>query len=341
MSYAEEPYCLRLSVDAFDQAAGPGDAWPRALRGTDHAPSIGALGAGSGRQPTLHGALQRDAPGLLADLRMRWAPAPLLMPASWPRGTVAVALPLDALPALQRRGLDQLVWSGADEGAGWTEALPRALQVASPSRIRSFVAGRLCAEEALRRLDSNQEWGGVCEAEPLSPAASTFPAAVGQGRHGEPLWPALHGRPLLGSITHSERWAVAVVCPKNFIQGIGIDCEERMDAQAHAAARKVCFTPQELKRFPELARDTALATMVYAAKEAFYKAIWPRVQRFVDFMEVEVLTLDRDGGVLRLQAEASDVAALLRERWLHRFTERAGTVHAVSSLFAHEDSTSP
>ncbi len=301
----------------------------------------GHLTQASGQEPTLHSALQRHAPALLARLRMHWAPAPLLMPANWPLGTFAVALPLAVLPSLQREGPGRMVWAGADAATGsiWTRAMPRALWRASPQRIRSFVAGRLCAEEALRRLNASLD-GHVRsgEAEPLAPAgASAIPAAVGLGLHGEPLWPSMRAQQVLGSITHSERWAVALVCPRDLIQGIGIDCEERMDAQAHAAARQVCFTPQEFKRFPELARDTALATVVYAAKEAFYKAIWPRVQRFVDFMEVEVLALDRDGGVLRLDAQTPDVAALLRERWLHRFTERAGTVHAVSAMFVTEN----
>jgi 4'-phosphopantetheinyl transferase EntD len=312
-----------------------------ALVDSEAGAGTGHLTQGNGQEPTLHSALQRHAPVLLARLRMHWAPAPLLALASWPRGTFAVALPLAVLPSLQHDGPGRMVWAGADAATGsiWTRALPRALWKASPQRIRSFVAGRLCAEEALRRLnaslDGHMRSG---EAELLAPAgASAITAAIGLGPHGEPLWPSMRAQQLLGSITHSERWAVALVCPRDLIQGIGIDCEECMDAQAHAAARLVCFSPQEFKRFPELARDTALATVVYAAKEAFYKAIWPRVQRFVDFMEVEVMALDRDGGVLRLDSQAPDVAALLRERWLHRFTECAGTVHAVSAMFATED----
>jgi 4'-phosphopantetheinyl transferase EntD len=287
---------------------------------------------------TWHSAIERQTPAALEQLQRQWRTPPLFMPHSWPPGTSAVALPLSAIPLLKRQGtepetLDRTAWPSKCTGHGlaeleWGRCVPRALHGASLRRLRSFMAGRLCAEAALNRLVSSATViPGFC-------ISTGVAEGIDMGPHGEPVWPEVNGHCLTGSITHSERWAAAVVCPKAVIQSIGIDCEELMDGQSHDAALEICFTKWELARYPDLARDAALTTAMYAAKEAFYKAIWPYVRRFVDFTEVEVLGMERPCGTLHLQSKSRDVAMLLRQRWLHRFTLCGGTVHAVSALFS-------
>lgn len=209
----------------------------------------------------------------------------------------------------------------------WAISTPPALSNASSPRLRSFIAGRLCAELALHRLTK------VAESMHDHTLAAVIQEGVGMGPQGEPIWPLVHGQLVAGSITHSERWALAVVSLKKQISSIGIDCEELMDAQSHAAALQVCFTERELKRFADLERNTVLATILYSVKEAFYKAVWPYVRRFVDFKEVEILVLDIDTGILHLESQSSDLVPLLRKRWLHLFTQQNETVHAMSTLF--------
>lgn len=287
---------------------------------------------------TWHSAIERQAPAALEQLQRQWSIPPLFGPHSWPPGTSAVALPLSAIPLLKRQGIEPEAvtrTAGPSKCTGhglaeleWGRCVPRALHGASSRRLRSFMAGRLCAEAALHRLVSSATGiPGFC-------ISTGIPEGIDMGPQGEPVWPEVGGHCLTGSITHSERWAAAVVCPKAVIQSIGIDCEELMDGQSHDAALQVCFTKWELGRYPDLAPDATLATAMYAAKEAFYKAIWPYVRRFVDFTEVEVLEMDRPSGTLHLQSKSQDVAVLLRQRWLHRFTLCGGTVHAVSALFS-------
>lgn len=276
----------------------------------------------------LQSMVRRFAPAVLTRLDDQREPTPLLLHPALPYGIKAVALPLACLPVLKRTSGGKLVCAEQEDvGWDWGQCLPRSIQDASPQRIRSFIAGRLCAEKALQRLHQSHA--------PLNNGYGGMSTAVDMGPRGEPIWPQWQGQHLIGSITHSERLAAAVVCPKHFIQAIGIDCEEFMDAQCQAAALQLCFTAQELERFPDLARDSALTTLMYATKEAFYKAIWPTVQRFVDFKEVEVDSLDRESGVLQLFSRSHDVAMLLRERWLHCFRESGGDVHALSALIAH------
>jgi enterobactin synthetase component D len=195
------------------------------------------------------------------------------------------------------------------------EGLPPGIAASVPRRRLSFVAGRLCAEQALRRL-------GITE-------------GVGRGAAGEPLWPA----GMLGSITHTDVTACALVAACDPAPGaerrigLGIDSQTLVDEGGLAAVVSVCCTPRErgslLDRFA--LRDRGLAaTVVFALKEAFYKAVHPTVARFVDFDELEVRTLDLDAGSATLAPALPELpaAALLEGR----FTIVDDEVHALVEL---------
>ncbi|HEX4511564.1 MAG TPA: 4'-phosphopantetheinyl transferase superfamily protein [Burkholderiaceae bacterium] len=167
--------------------------------------------------------------------------------------------------------------------AAWLDAgqvaalVPIELARAIPRRQLSFVAGRLCAEEALRRIG---------QAGP-----------VGRGAVGEPLWPAQ----VVGSITHTDQLACALVAPATpGRRGLGIDSERIDDEASLQAVLALCCTPRERdvlftgRRTPQEERRTA--TIVFALKEAFYKAIHPTLGRFVDFGELEVGSIDLGSG---------------------------------------------
>ncbi len=287
--------------------------------------------------PSVLGAMRSRAPSLHERLRAAWEGPALLPTSHWPRGASAVALALAALPSLKRDGIEKLDWDDlAEEGASvghdfdWRICVPEALQDAGCKRLRSFMAGRLCAEEAIRRRRALSE--PLHESGPVG----QLETSIGMGQSGAPVWPLIGGQRLVGSITHSDRWAVAVVCPSTSIRCIGIDCEESMDAQSHAAVLQLCFTHEEHRRFPVLSTDATLASVVFSAKEALYKAVWPILGRYVDFKEVQVLALDSVAGTLGFESSSDDLDALLRGHWTHRFLLQEGCVHTVSALSTDE-----
>lgn len=188
---------------------------------------------------------------------------------------------------------------------------PPQLGRAVARRQLAYVAGRLCAEEALRRLGR--------------------PGAVQRGHEGEPLWPAQ----ICGSITHTDRIACAMVVPQGVgRRGLGIDSEQIDDDASLQAVLSICCTPGERAALFDTpgpaARDRQVATVVFALKEAFYKAIHPSVARFVDFDEVDVADLDLDRGHARLQPRLPEWPANVSLPGRYAIVE--STVHAVIDL---------
>lgn len=127
---------------------------------------------------------------------------------------------------------------------------------AVPKRQREFAAGRILARQL----------------------GLPGPLRVGTAR--EPLWPA----GIVGSITHCDDLAAVAItrCPGL----LGIDVEAARSLPD--GVRAMVLTDAERQFGP------IEATVAFSAKEAVYKAIHPRVRRFVDFLEV-VIELDGQG----------------------------------------------
>lgn len=190
----------------------------------------------------------------------------------------AHAFALDAIPhsacSLCMRALDTAL-----QDVELKLALPVALRDAARRRQLSFIGGRLCAERAIALHGASD-------------------AVVGQGSAGEPLWPAT----LTGSITHTDISAHAVVLEGEQCDGVGIDSEP-VGATGDAILA-VCCTAAERRTWFGSTADPLRATLLFSAKEAFYKAIYPTVRRFVDFTEVEVVAWDTARDELALQPTA-------------------------------------
>ena len=130
------------------------------------------------------------------------------------------------------------------------------------SRQESFSTGRRCARHALDAL-------GVPH--------------TGVARDGRvPRWPA----GVAGSITHSQSLAAAVATRE--YDGIGIDLEQA--GRVGETLYDRLFVPDERTR---LTGDDA--TLLFSAKEAAYKAIYPLAGAYIGFMEARI-ELDTDGG---------------------------------------------
>lgn len=132
-------------------------------------------------------------------------------------------------------------------------------------RRQEFAAGRLCARRALAEH-------GITDFELLP------------GPDRAPLWPAS----VVGSITHTHGYCAAVVADRGVVAGLGIDTEVAGAVGEELWPR--LYSDGESRRLallPAPARGIA-ATLLFAAKEAFYKCQYPITGERLDFLDVRI-----------------------------------------------------
>lgn len=186
---------------------------------------------------------------------------------------------------------DVTVWSTTEVAGQAYDPLLHArerklVERASARRRGDFAAGRACAHAGLAAL-------GVAH------------GGIGAEQRA-PIWPD----GVVGSITHTEGFAAAVVARDDGRLRPGIDAETtgRVDG---GVARRI-MSDAERARVADAADPDELATAVFGAKEAFYKAQWPLTRAWVGFLDVDVTPSD-DRSV-RLD-RASDLGALDAVDW--------------------------
>jgi 4'-phosphopantetheinyl transferase EntD len=143
---------------------------------------------------------------------------------------------------------------------------PRAVE----SRRVLFALGRAAARDALLELGLD----GV---------------GIGRGVGGEPLWPS----GVVGAISHSQDVAVAVVGRRTDYAGLGIDVEEPARGPTARAARLVCRPNEMAWADPEL--GTRRLTMLFSAKEAVFKALYPIERVWLGFADAELTWIEERG----------------------------------------------
>lgn len=225
-----------------------------------------------------------------ADARARVSPAE-----ASPAAQVAAAL-VDLLPS----------WAAvvaAPVGGPWpadVHAEERAAVAGAVARRRAeHLAGRACAHAALRRLGNDG-------------------APVRRGPSRQPLWPP----GVVGTIAHAAGVAAAVVARAGDAAGVGVDLEA-VDPPLEPAVERLVASPAERASAAAAAGDAA-GMVVFCAKEAVYKCLFPLTGWALDFTDVTV-TVDRDGGGYR---------AIVNEGWAehHSLPPLHGRVAVVAGV---------
>jgi 4'-phosphopantetheinyl transferase EntD len=150
-----------------------------------------------------------------------------------------------------------------------------------PKRAAEFAAGRLCARRALAEF-------GIHD----------FALRVGDNR--EPLWPPR----MVGSITHTADLCVAVVAAEGELAAVGLDSEV-VGQVPEEIWPTICVSAELawLESLPDAERTVGV-TLLFSAKEAFYKCQYPLVREWLDFhdLQVEPLTWGAARGELSVRA---------------------------------------
>ncbi|SNS38549.1 4'-phosphopantetheinyl transferase EntD (siderophore biosynthesis) [Antarctobacter heliothermus] len=155
-------------------------------------------------------------------------------------------------------GLRGLAWGVADFGED--DLFPEEAAVmtrACPARRAEFAAGRQAARRAMARLGLD-------------------PTPIPMGPDRAPVWPD----GIVGSISHAQGLCLAVVARARDVLSLGVDVEG--DAPLTAELIPEICLPEELALLPDAARP-ALATRLFSAKEAAYKAHYPLASHVFGF----------------------------------------------------------
>src|SRR5216683_8440334 len=136
---------------------------------------------------------------------------------------------------------------------------------AVPKRVQEFAAGRLCARRALAEF-------GIVD----------FPVRVADDR--QPIWPDS----FVGSITHTEGYGAAVVAERRRIRALGLDSE--IVGQVKAPLWAAICTTSEIAWLRSLhpSEQAPAATLIFSAKEAFYKCQYPLARERLGFLDAVV-----------------------------------------------------
>lgn len=164
----------------------------------------------------------------------------------------------------------------------------RAKVVPSNSILRSvvkrqaeFLAGRICAREAMRYLGLTDSYPGVA-------------------MDRSPVWPFA----VVGSISHTRGLAAAVVGGADNYLGLGLDCESILNPnQSESLAREILAAQEErvlVDQASAIATNVQLS-LVFSLKESLFKAIYPSARRFFDFPDVNLRALDISDGSATLE----------------------------------------
>lgn len=151
-------------------------------------------------------------------------------------------------------------------------------------RQAEYLAGRLCAREALRRVTGQP---GV--------------PAVGADR--APQWPS----GVVGSITHGDNWAAALVAASDQWRAIGMDVERMLPVERALRLQGEILTPDELSRLDGLDDEgrALRISLTFSFKESLFKALYPLTLTHFYFHDAELLDCDHDSARLRLLIDLS------------------------------------
>lgn len=148
------------------------------------------------------------------------------------------------------------------------DLLPAERECVAPAvekRVREFAAGRLCARAGLR-------------------AFGFEPAPLLQARDRTPTWPP----GIVGSIAHTDSYCVAVLGRESQFAAIGVDAEYL--GHLSPSLWRLTMRAEELRTLQVLdgAERRQVASVIFSAKEAFYKYQYALTRCWLGFEDVMV-----------------------------------------------------
>ncbi|WP_339678185.1 4'-phosphopantetheinyl transferase superfamily protein [uncultured Zhongshania sp.] len=149
---------------------------------------------------------------------------------------------------------------------------PPTLIRASRKRQAEYFAGRFLANEAMTSL-------GISEFKLIADAKRC------------PQWPSS----LVGSITHTDDYAACIVAEKSEVSAIGIDAQDILDDERAERLQSRIIDSAESRIIAQSSLSAGLGlSLCFSAKEAIYKALYPRIQQYFGFNAAKLHSIDAD-----------------------------------------------
>ncbi|CAI0773089.1 4'-phosphopantetheinyl transferase family protein [Serratia entomophila] len=157
--------------------------------------------------------------------------------------------------------------------------LPAHLARAVPKRRAEYLAGRCLAQRLLAPL-----------------GFSGFILLPGEDR--APRWPA----GVAGALSHNADTALCAVHPEKGLGGVGLDVETLMpQARAEELWGAIVSADEcaALRRGPQA--FNRMLTLTFSAKESLFKALYPQVRRYFDFLDARMVAIDAQTQTFELE----------------------------------------
>lgn len=173
--------------------------------------------------------------------------------------------------------------------------LQRALDVLVPDVAAGCRAIRPGDEAALREAEADSIASTIAAVRRASGAARIVARGLLDGlghrdvvlvrtASGAPAWPD----GIVGSMAHDQEVAVAAVAKRSSIVGLGIDVEPAEPLPDDIVDLVVTVAERDRLERDGLGRDPLHGRLLFAAKEAVYKAMHPLDGVFLDFHDIVV-----------------------------------------------------
>jgi len=156
---------------------------------------------------------------------------------------------------------------------------PTSLQRAVVKRKSEYLAGRLCAQQALKSI-------GI------------LPIDILADDNRCPIFP----EGIQGSITHTSKTAIAVVSKTPGLKGIGIDLEQLVKEELmHEIASQIIFGEESDLLKSDKSEPRCTFSLIFSLKESFFKAAYHQVGQFFNFDAVRLAEIDFDAELARIE----------------------------------------
>lgn len=159
--------------------------------------------------------------------------------------------------------------------------LPVHIEKCVSKRQAEYLAGRICAQQLLALTQSDKY-------------------SIATGELGQPVWP----KHLLGSISHSNRYAISVIGSQEKWQGVGIDIEQVVCSHEMVSVMKEqVLNEQEYQLINSIEGMSLneLMTLCFSVKESFYKAVSGIVKNYLDFDDVQIIAINPEAQTIKLK----------------------------------------
>jgi 4'-phosphopantetheinyl transferase EntD len=157
-------------------------------------------------------------------------------------------------------------------------SFPSSLNNALPLRRAEYLAGRVLAKTNLAQLH-------------------IFGHQLLPDRNGIPEWPTC----ISGSISHNREIAICATLPCEQASMVGVDIETLMSPEDAQLLWRHIISPQEYAFLLAQPLDFhQMLTLVFSAKESFYKLVFPKTRATMIFHSVQFIGFDLLSGVFSL-----------------------------------------